>query len=59
MNKDDRKPEPQTIKLKPSSYQPSKAELEKDMSIDAAPEEVAMAIAPKKIVKVAAPTNRG
>lgn len=29
-----------TIHLKPSSYQPSKAELEEDMSIDTTPEEL-------------------
>ena len=42
-----------------SSYQPSKAELEEDVSIDATPEEVAMAMAPKKSVQVEASTNRG
>ncbi len=42
-----------------SSYQPSKAELEEDMSIDSTPEEVARALAPKKIFQVGEPTNRG
>ena len=35
---------PATAGLKPSSYQPSKAELEEDVSINASPEAVARAI---------------
>ena len=33
-----------TVHLKPSSYQPSMAELEEEVRIDAAPEDVARAI---------------
>lgn len=33
-----------TVKLKPSSYQPSKAELEEAVRIDAAPADVARAV---------------
>ena len=33
-----------TVTVKPSSYQPSKAELEADMSIDTTPEKLAQAI---------------
>ena len=47
-----------TVGMVRSSYQPSKAELEEDVSIDATPEEVAMAMAPKKSVQVEASTNR-
>ena len=32
-----------TIRIKPSSYQPSKAELEKDMSVKATPRQLAAA----------------
>ena len=32
------------VRLKPSAYQPSKAELEEDVSIDATPDELAVAI---------------
>ena len=32
------------LRLRPSSYQPSKAELEEDMSVDATPEELALAV---------------
>ena len=32
------------VRLKPSSYQPSKAELEADVSIDATPEQVLRAV---------------
>ena len=31
------------VRLRPASYQPKKAELEEDMSIDATPEELAKA----------------
>ena len=37
--------------MKPHSYQPSKAELEKDMSVDATPEEVASSMAPRRIAQ--------
>ena len=40
MPKDDRP----TIRVKPYSYQPSKAELEEDVSVDATPEEVRAAL---------------
>ena len=33
-----------TVRLKPSSYQPSKAELEEDVSIDATPEDLRRAV---------------
>ncbi|MCY4487947.1 MAG: hypothetical protein OXF11_12660 [Deltaproteobacteria bacterium] len=33
-----------TVKVKPSSYQPSKAELEADMSIKATPRQLAAAV---------------
>lgn len=33
-----------TVRVKPSSYQPTKAELEKEIHIDATPEELARAI---------------
>ena len=41
MAKQKRKP---VVELKHSSYQPSKAELEEDVSINASPEEVARAL---------------
>lgn len=34
-------PEKTPVTVKPSSYQPSKAELEKDVSVDATPEALA------------------
>ena len=37
------KPKP-TVRLKPASYQPSKAELEEDVRIDATPDDLARAI---------------
>lgn len=37
MQKLDQRPE---VRVKPNSYQPSKAELEEDMRIEASPEEV-------------------
>ena len=37
--------------MKPYSYQPSKAELEEDVSVDATPEEVARAMAPRRIAQ--------
>ena len=40
-----------TVRLKPSSYQPSKAELEEEFTIDASPEEAAVAVVrPARIV---------
>ena len=38
-----KKPKP-AVRLKPSSYQPSKAELEEDMRIDATPEALLRAV---------------
>ena len=35
---------PPVVRIKPSSYQPSKAELEEDFRVDAAPEELARAV---------------
>lgn len=44
--------ERRTVRVKPHSYQPSKAEMEADISIDATPEEVAAAILrPVRIVE--------
>ena len=40
------------VKVKPNSYQPSKAELEEDVSVNATPEEVARAMAPRRPVKI-------
>lgn len=43
--------QPRTLKLKHSSYQPSKAEVEEEFSIEASPEEIARAmLSPTKIV---------
>ena len=39
------------VRLKPFSYQPSKAELEEDMSVDATPEEVRAALMRPVIVQ--------
>ena len=33
-----------TVRLKPSGYQPTKAELEEPLKIDATPEELALAV---------------
>lgn len=42
---------PRTVRLKPSSYQPTKAELEEEFRIDASPEEAALAVVqPARIV---------
>ncbi len=35
---------PPVVRIKPSSYQPPKAELEEDVRIDATPEELARAV---------------
>ena len=41
-----------TVRLKPSTYQPSQAELEEDIRIEATPEDVARAVLrPVRIVK--------
>ena len=37
-------PGPRTVRVKPSSYQPSKAELEERVRIDATPDELAAAV---------------
>ncbi len=45
-------PEPVTVRLKPNSYQPRKAEMEEPVKIDATPEQVARAVLrPVKIIK--------
>ena len=45
-------PEPVTVRLKPNRYQPSKAEMEEPVKIDATPEQVARAVLrPVKIIK--------
>lgn len=44
--------QPRTVRVKPSSYQPSKAELEEPVKIDATPEQLARAILrPVRLVK--------
>lgn len=43
--------DPPVVEVKHRSYQPSKAELEADMSIDATPEEVAKAVMKQVTVK--------
>ena len=47
-----------TVKVMDSSYQPSKAELEADVSIDASPEEVARALMSTVNVQRASPTTK-
>ena len=47
--------QPAPIKVMDSSYQPSKAELEADVSIDASPEEVARALMSTVNVQRASP----
>ena len=43
---------PPVVRIKPSSYQPSKAELEEPVKIDATPEELARALGRKvRVVK--------
>ena len=44
-----------TVKLKHPSYQPSKAELEEDMSIDASPEQLARALGRQVEVRYSEP----
>ena len=39
------------VRVRPYSYQPSKAELEEDVSVNATPEEVARAMAPRRSVQ--------
>lgn len=47
------------LKLMHSSYQPSKAELEEDVSVDASPEDVARAVlSPVQIVYVDPPKSK-
>ena len=40
----DKKPAKPVVKLRHSSYQPSKAELNEDMRVDASPEDIARAV---------------
>ena len=45
-------PEPVTVRLKPSSYQPREAEMEEMVKIDATPKQVARAVLrPVKIIE--------
>ena len=44
-------PEPVEVKVKPHTYQPSKAELEADIHVDATPEELRTALVRPVIVK--------
>ena len=46
------KREPPVVRLRPSSYKPTKAELDEDVSVDATPDEVARAITRKVTVQV-------
>ena len=46
-----KKKDPPVVEVKPHTYQPSKAELEADMSIDATPEDVARAAMKQVTVK--------
>ena len=44
--------QPRDVRLKPSSYQPSKAELEENVKIDATPDALAHALLrPVKVIK--------
>ncbi len=44
------KPKKPTVQVRPATYQPSKAELEEDMSINSTPEELARAaLQPMKV----------
>ena len=46
------KPKPRIVRVKPHSYQPSKAELEEDAHIDATPDELAETVLrPVKVVE--------
>lgn len=47
-----------TVKVMDSSYQPSKAELEADVSLDATPEEVGRALMQTVNVQHAKPTSK-
>ena len=40
------------VRVRPSAYQPNKAELEEDVSVNATPEEIARAMAPRRPVKI-------
>ena len=44
-------PAAREIDMPPRDYQPSKAELEEDVSINATPEDVASAMAPRRIAQ--------
>ena len=45
-------PEPRIVKLRSNKYQPTKAELEEDVKIDATPDELARAVLSRvKIVR--------
>ena len=50
-----KEPKTRIVKVMDSSYQPSKAELEADVSIDASPEEVARALMSTVNVQRASP----
>ena len=46
------KPAPREVRVKPHSYQPSKAELEEPVKINATPEELARrALRPMKVIE--------
>ena len=50
--KETKQSERPVVKVKPYSYQPNKDELEKDVSLDATPEELAKAVLGQVVVNV-------
>ena len=56
--KKDSKTAERTVDVVDSSYQPSKAELKEDMSIDKTPDEVAKALTQTVNVRRVKPTNK-
>lgn len=56
--KQHQKPDPQEIELIDPSYQPSKAELQEDLSIDATFEELSKAVVAPAKVRYVMPSKR-
>ena len=56
--KKDTQPAERTVEVVDSSYQPSKAELKEDMSIDKTPDEVAKALTQTVNVRRVKPTKK-
>ena len=52
-----KKPDKPVVKVKHSSYQPSKAELNEDMRVDASPEDIARAVGRQVEVRYSKPTS--